>query len=113
MTEPLFDPEDREAQSHDSLLSTVQLVFEIMLNVLLLLLLPPSKFIEDSDTVNTGTNSSCVTLTVSVFPPAVIVIVPVRGDAEVLDAATTVIVRIFAPEVGDTVNQVASPLLMV
>ena len=102
LTLPLFEPDDDERVSHDTLLLTDQLTLDVML----ILCEEPDavKLNDDGETVKTGTRASCVTIIVSfVLTPILTSIVAVLTEVEVLAAAVTLIVVFLEPDVSDTV----------
>ena len=108
----LYEPDDWETVSQDaSPLLTFQLVLEVIVNDCCSL--AELKLNEAGETVKTGMYEACVTEMVRVISPAVTVMVAVRWDGE---SAVTVVMSNIAslePEVGETVNHVASPMLTV
>jgi hypothetical protein len=101
---------DKVSQEASPLL-TVQLVLEVIVNGRG----SPEdeKFNEDGETSKTGVIPTCVTFTIRFIPPALMMIVAVREEVDVLAAAVTVIVLLLEPEDEDRVSHVAVPLLTV
>ena len=112
VTVPLFKPEDGVTVSQVRLLLTDQLVFDVTLNVLF----SPTatKFSADSDKLKVAATPACVIAMVcGVNPVPLTVIVAVRGNADGLASAVTVIVPVFVPDDAERVSHVAVPLLTV
>ena len=103
-TELLFAPVAGETVSHDSLLLTDQLMFDVISNVLFSA--ADAKLSEDVVTVRFGVAPACVTLMVWFGKPILLtVIIAVREVVLVLAEVVTTTVPISAPLLGAMASQ--------
>jgi hypothetical protein len=101
---PLLEPLEVPTVNHAWLLLTVQLVFEVILNVFVLLAVAATPKVV-ADMLRLAVAASCVTIMVlSVMPAPVIVIAAVLVAAKVLAMAVKVIVPLLEPLGVTTVN---------
>ena len=100
----LFAPVVGDTVSHDSLLLTDQLMFDVISNVLFSA--ADAKLSEPAETVRVGVAPACVTLMVWFGKPVLLtVIIAVRKVVLVLAAVVTTTVPISAPLLGAMVSQ--------